>query len=188
MEFLNQPLWLWVVAVIFLCLLLWLWALYNTFIGKRNAVKTDFADINVQVKRRASLIENLASMVREYSKHERQTFENVAKARSAVQDAKTPHEAAQAENFLTQTLKSLFAVSEAYPKLQASQNYQKLNDEIEETENLVAQYRETYNQTVLDYNTMLQTFPNLLAARLFGFHEEELFEVAPQDSTDVKLR
>lgn len=187
MEILNQPLWLWIVAIIFLFLLLWLWGMYNSFIAKRNLVKTDFADIDVQIKRRASLIENLATAIREYATHERKTFENVAQARSAAQEAKNPKEAAQAENFLTQTLKSLLAVSEAYPKLKASQNYQTLNSQLENTENLIAQYRETYNQTVLDYNTMLQVFPNLLVARLFGFSEEELFTTTAADSAEVKL-
>ncbi|MEK7617307.1 MAG: LemA family protein [Patescibacteria group bacterium] len=187
MQLLNQPLWLWIVTLVLFILLLWLWAMYNAFIAKRNQVKTDFADIDVQIKRRASLIENLAAAIKQYATHERKTFENVTQARSAVQDAKSPKEAAQAENFLTQTLRSLFAVSEAYPKLQASQNYKSLTDQLEKTENLIAQYRETYNQTVLDFNTMLQTFPNLLVARLFGFKEEELFVTTPADNQEVKL-
>lgn len=179
---------LWIVAGIVLLILLWLWGMYNAFISERNKVKTDYADIDVQIKRRASLIENLAVLVREYAKHEKTTFEGVAKARSAIESAKSPKQTAAADNFLTSTLRSLFAVSEAYPKLLASENYQKLNQQLEQTENQVAVYRETYNQTVLNYNTMVQTFPNLLAARLFGFAEEELFEVPPLDSADVKLK
>lgn len=91
------------------------------------------------------------------------------------------------ENILTNALKSLFAVSEAYPRLQASQNYQRLQDDIKETENLISQYRETYNQTVLDFNTMVQTFPNLLVAALFGFKEEDLFEPGKEGREDVQL-
>ena len=155
--------------------LIYLWATYNTFIGARNGVKTDFADIDVQLRRRASLIENLAEIVREYAKHEKGTFTEVAAARSALNQA-GPKEAAKIDNMLTQALKSLFAVSEAYPKLQASTNYQRLQDDIKETEDNIAKYRETYNQTVLDFNTLIQTFPNLLVSSLFGFKDEELFQ------------
>lgn len=177
----------WIVSGIAVVLLLWLWSTYNSFVTKRNEVKTDYADIDVQLKRRASLIENLAAVVREYAKHENKTFENVAKARSAIQESHSPKEVAKADNMLTQTLRSLFAVSESYPKLQASENYKRLNDEIEETENLVATARETYNQTVLNYNTRLQTFPNLLAANLFGFKEEELFDAGEANLAEVTL-
>lgn len=184
----NLTIILWVVAGVILLILLWLWGMYNSFISGRNRVKTDFADIDVQIKRRASLIENLATLVREYAKHEKGTFEEVTKARSAIESASSPKQSAQADNFLTSTLRSLFAVSEAYPKLLASENYKQLTEQLEQTENQIAAYRETYNQTVLDYNTNLQTFPNLLAARLFGFSEEELFEVLPPDGNDIKLQ
>lgn len=183
----NLTIILWIVAGVLLLVLFWLWGMYNALIISRNKVKTDYADIDVQIKRRASLIENLATLVREYAKHEKGTFEDVAKARSAIQSASSPKQTATADNFLTSTLRSLFAVSEAYPKLLASENYKQLTLQLEQTENQVAAYRETYNQTVLDYNTTVQTFPNLLAARLFGFAEEELFEVLPQDGLDIKL-
>lgn len=184
----NLTIILWIVAGVILLVLLWLWGMYNSFISGRNRVKTDYADIDVQLKRRASLIDNLATIVREYAKHEKGTFEGVAKARSAIESASSPKQSAAADNFLTSTLRSLFAVSEAYPELLASKNYQDLNQQIEQTENQIAQYRETYNQTVLDYNTMVQTFPNLLAARLFGFSEEELFEVLSEVSTEINLK
>ena len=179
---------LWVLAVILIIILIFLWVSYNTFILARNKVKTDYADIDVQLKRRASLIENLAAIVREYAKHESSTFEKVAQARSAMQEAKGPKEAAAADNFLTSTLRSLFAVSEAYPKLLASENYKKLSDELSHTENQIAQYRETYNQSVMEYNTTIQTFPNLMAAGIFGFKEEELFEPKEGDTDDVVLK
>src|SRR3989338_2468943 len=173
----NVTIILWVLAGILIFFLLWIWSSYNAFIEGRNRVKTDYADVDVQIKRRASLIDNLASVVREYAKHEGSTFAEVAKARSAVQNAKSTKESASADNFLTSTLKSLFAVTEAYPKLLASENYKQLTAQLEQTENQIAVYRETYNQTVLRYNTSLQIFPNLLAAKLFGFSEQELFEV-----------
>ena len=178
----------WIVGGISTLILLYLWSTYNAFIGSRNRVKTDFADIDVQLKRRASLIENLVEVVREYSKHEEDTFTNVSEARSALNQPHGPKESAKAENMLAQTLKSLFAVSEAYPKLRASENYQRLQDDLKETENSIAQYRETYNQTVLDFNTMVQTFPNLLVASLFGFQQEELFQPSVEGRADVEIK
>jgi LemA protein len=170
-----------------LVILLFLWVTYNSFIRSRNAVKTDFADIDVQLKRRASLIENLVAVVREYAKHEKETLENVTAARSQLEKPHGPKQAEKIDNMLTSTLRSLFAVSENYPKLQATENYQRLQNDLKETENLIASYREQYNETVLAYNTLLQTFPNLLAASLFGFQEEELFLSEPEDRKDIKI-
>lgn len=171
------------VAGIILFTLLYVWSTYNAFITKRNQVKTDYADIDVQVKRRASLIENLANLVKEYAKHEKETFENVAKARSALDTSKNAAEAAKAENMFSQTLRSLFSVVEAYPKLQASENFQQLREDLKETENLIARYREEYNLTVQEYNNLIQTFPNLLAAALFQFRSEELFQATGVSKT-----
>ncbi len=185
--YLNITLLLWILAGITGFILLFLWTTYNAFITQRNKVKTDFADIDVQLRRRASLIENLVVIVREYAKHEKGTFSDVAKARAALEQPHGPKESAQADNILTSALKSLFAVSEDYPDLVASKNYQDLRVDIKETENQVAGYREEYNQTVLDYNTMVQTFPNLLAAKLFGFEQEELFEAGQEGKAEIKL-
>ncbi len=178
---------LWITAGVSFIVFLYLWSSYNSFIRSRNQVKTDFADIDVQLKRRASLIENLAAIVREYAKHEKGTFEGVAKARAALEQPRGPKESARIENMLTSTLRSLFAVSEAYPKLRASENFQQLQEELKQTEDSIAKYREEYNQTVLDYNTDIQTFPNLLAAGLFGFQEEELF-ATEEVNTEVQLK
>lgn len=178
---------LWAVAIILILFLLFLWKSYNSFIKARNKVKVDFADIDVQLKRRASLIENLAAIVKEYAKHEKETFIKVTQARSAVVDAKTPADSANADNMLTETLKSLFAVSEAYPELKASHNFKALQDQLTETENLISQYREAYNESVLNYNTMIQTFPNLIAAGIFGFKEEELFQASESDKSSIEL-
>lgn len=185
--YLNITLILWILASISGFILLFLWFTYNAFIRQRNKVKTDFADIDVQLKRRASLIENLVAIVREYAKHEKTTFSDVAKARATLDKPHSPKQSAIADNILTSALRSLFAVSEDYPDLVASKNYQDLRGDIKETENLIANYREEYNQTVLDFNTMLQTFPNLLAASLFGFKEEELFQAEAEGKQEVKL-
>lgn len=185
--YLNITLLLWILAGITAFVLLFLWSSYNAFVSGRNRVKTDFADIDVQLRRRASLIENLAAIVREYAKHEKATFSDVAEARAALEKPHSPKDSAQADNILTSALKSLFAVSEDYPDLVASKNYQELRADIKETEDLIAKYREEYNQTVLDFNTMIQTFPNLLVASLFGFQEEELFETDVEGKQEVKL-
>lgn len=185
--YLNITLLLWILAGIIAFILLFLWNRYNAFVAGRNRVKTDFADIDVQLRRRASLIENLVAIVREYAKHEKGTFSDVARARAALEKPHSPKDSAQADNMLTAALKSLFAVSEDYPDLVASKNYQELRIDIKETENLIAQYREEYNQTVLDFNTMIQTFPNLLVANLFSFPEEELFETDVEGKHEIKL-
>jgi len=174
---------LWIISAVLVFILLFLWKSYNSFIKARNKVKADFADIDVQLKRSDSL----ATIVKEYAKHEKDTFIQVTEARSAVNSAKGPKDSATAENMLTSTLKSLFAVSENYPELKASGNFKDLQNQLTETENLISSYRETYNQTVLDYNTMIQTFPNLLAAGIFGFKEEELFQADSEDKNSIKL-
>lgn len=185
--YLNISLLLWILAGLLIFILLFLWAKYNGFITARNKVKTDFADIDVQLRRRASLIENLVAIVREYAKHEKTTFEDVAKARASLEKPHSPKDSAVADNMLTSALKSLFAVSEDYPDLVASKNYQDLRIDIKETEDRIAEYRETYNQTILDYNTTIQTFPNLLVANLFGFQDEELFETDVEGKQEVKI-
>lgn len=177
-----------VIAGALVLVLIYLWTTYNSFIVSRNKVKTDFADIDVQLKRRASLIENLVEVVKGYATHEKSTFEEVAQARAALGQSKSAGELAQVERMLTKSLGSIFAISENYPQLKASDNFKQLSQDIKDTEDSIAHYRETYNQTVLDYNTHIQTFPNLLIAGLFGFKEEELFQPqAASDTTDVKI-
>lgn len=166
-----------IIALILLIIFRFFLSRYNAFVVARNQVKTDFSDIDIQLKRKASLVEQLVSMVKDYAKHEKETFENVASARAALDTSKTAGEAAKAENLFSQTLRSLFAVVENYPKLQASENFLSLRDDLKETENLIAKYREEYNLAVQFYNNMVQMFPNLLAANLFKFYEEEPFQV-----------
>lgn len=153
-----------------------LYTRYNKFTKMLNGVKTDFSDIAVQIAKRASLIQNLADLVKQYATHENATFTQVAKARSMLDTSKTPKQAANADNMLTQTLRSLFMVSEAYPKLQASGNYKDLMQDLRNIETSIANYREEYNQTVLNYNNTVQTFPNNIAALIFDFQQAQLFE------------
>lgn len=178
----------WILATISGLILLFaliLLSTYNSLIRKRNRVKTDFADIQVQLHRRASLIQNLVDMVREYTKHEGQTFKDVAAARSAVSSSKTAADSAQADNMLTATLRSLMMVTEAYPELLASENFQQLRTDIKETENVIAKYREEYNSTVEQYNNTVQTFPTLLIATMFGFQPEGFFQPTDQEVLKV---
>jgi LemA protein len=151
--------------------------LYNRFVRLRNRVDNAWAQIEVQLKRRWDLIPNLVETVKGYAAHERETFENVTEARAAAQQARTPAEAAQAEGFLDQALGRLFAVAEAYPELQADDNFRQLQTELSETENRIAVARQVYNDTVLTFNNAIQTVPGVFFAGFFGFEKREFFDV-----------
>ncbi|MBI4092857.1 MAG: LemA family protein [Candidatus Kerfeldbacteria bacterium] len=167
----------WIIVGIIVLILLWIMTMYNRLISLRNRTNESWSDIDVQLKRRYDLIPNLMETVKGYAKHEREAFENVTKARSAAMGAQTPHDKAQAENALSQTLKSIFAIAEAYPELKASANFAKLQDELSDTENKIQASRRFYNGNVRDFNTSQQTFPTNLLAQTFGFKPREFFEV-----------
>lgn len=167
--------------------LVYLWMTYNGLITARNRVREAWSGIDVQLKRRSSLIPNLVETVKGYAKHEKEVFENVTAARSAIMSAKNPQQAAEANNMLTGALKSLFAVAEAYPELKANENFKQLQDELSDTETKVAASRQFYNGNVLDYNTKLQVFPNVLVANAFGFKQEEFFKASDEEKADVKV-
>jgi LemA protein len=151
--------------------------LYNRLVRLRNRVDNSWAQIEVQLKRRWDLIPNLVETVKGYAAHERETFQNVTEARAAAQQAQTPAEAAQAEGLLSQALGRLFAVAEAYPELQADENFRQLQSEVAETENRIAVSRQVYNDTVLTYNNAVQTVPGTFVAGPFGFTTREFFDV-----------
>jgi LemA protein len=170
-----------VIAFIVILLLVLLIALsfvflYNRFVRLRNRVDNAWAQIEVQLKRRHDLIPNLVETVKGYAAHERGTFEAVTQARAAAQGAQSPAEAAQAEGILSQALGRLFAVAEAYPQLQADENFRQLQAELSQTENRIAVSRQVYNDTVLTYNNVIQTFPGVMIAGPFGFAAREFFE------------
>jgi len=169
--------WLIVIIAIVVVVGLLLVALYNRLVQQRNRVDNAWAQVEVQLKRRWDLIPNLVETVKGYAAHERETFENVTQARARAQQAGTPAEAAQAEGILGAALGRLFAVAEAYPELQADENFRQLQTELSETENRVAVSRQVYNDTVLTYNNTVQTFPGLVLAGPFGFTIREFFEV-----------
>jgi LemA protein len=164
------------VWVIVLLVVIALIALYNRFVRYRNRVDNAWAQIEVQLKRRWDLIPNLVETVRGYAQHERGTFEAVTQARAAAQNAQGPAATAAAEGILGQALGRLFAVAEAYPELQADENFRQLQTELAETENRIAVSRQVYNDTVLTYNNSIQTFPGVMLAGPLGFAKREFFE------------
>ena len=170
---------IWVLVVIALIVVvgLLLVALYNRLVSQRNRVNNAWAQVEVQLKRRWDLIPNLVETVKGYAAHERGTFEAVTEARANAQKATNPAEAAQAEGILGAALGRLFAVAEAYPELQADENFRQLQEELAQTENRIAVSRQVYNDTVLTYNTAIQQVPGNLFAGPFGFTRKEFFEV-----------
>ncbi len=154
--------------------------IYNRLVQARNRVDNAWAQVEVQLKRRYDLIPNLVETVKGYATHEQQTFERVTQARSAAQSASGPAEQAQAEGILTQALRQLFAVAEAYPELRASENFQGLQSELAETENKIAVSRQIYNDTVLTYNNAVQQVPTNLVASMTGFQTREFFEAGTE--------
>ncbi len=158
-------------------LALYVWATYNSLVTLRVRVDEAWSDITVQLKRRADLIPNIVEAVKGYAAHEKSVFESVTQARAETISAESPAEAAVAENHMQQALKSIFAVAEAYPQLQASQNFLQLQGELVDTENKIQASRRFYNGGVREYNTKLQIFPNNVFAKMFGFTAREFFEV-----------
>jgi LemA protein len=169
-----------ILLAVVLLIVLALVGLYNRLVRYRNRVDNAWAQVEVQLKRRWDLIPNLIETVKGYAAHERGTFEAVTEARAAAQRAGTTDERAQAEGLLGQALGRLFAVAEAYPELQADENFRQLQSELEDTENRIAVSRQIYNDTVLTYNNAVQTFPAVVIAGWFHFTPREFFEVEEQ--------
>jgi LemA protein len=160
---------------------------YNALASMRVRVKEAWSQIDVQLKRRADLIPNLVETVKGYASHEKEVFEKVTQARSAVLSASTPQQASDANNQLTQALKSVFAVAEAYPELKASENFLHLQGELSDTESKIAYSRQFYNAVVRDFNTKIVTFPSSLVASVFGFKEQAFFEATEAEKANVKV-
>lgn len=161
--------------------------MYNGLVRGRNRVREAWSGIDVQLKRRASLVPNLVETVRGYAEHERETFEEVTRARSAVEQAGTVADAAQANNMLTGALRHLFAVAENYPQLQAAEGFRQLQTELADIEEKIAFSRQFYNTNVLDYNNRIQTVPTVFIANMFGFRAEEFFEAEEEAREDVRV-
>ena len=169
-----------VVGGLALIIVFWVVGMYNGLVGSRNQTKNAWSQIDVQLKRRHDLIPNLVETVKGYAAHERGTFEAVTNARAAAVAAgatATPEQRAQTENVLSGALRSLFAVAENYPQLQAVQNFKQMQEDLRDTEDKIQFARRFYNGNVRDYNTALMTFPTNLFASMFGFTAEQYFEV-----------
>lgn len=176
----------WIIVIIVAAFLLF--ALYNSVIGAKMRVGEAFSQIDVQLKRRADLIPNLVETVKGYAKHEKEVFEEVTKARAALMSAKGVEDKAKANSELGNTLKSLFAVAEAYPNLRASENFSALQEELSDTENKIAYARQFYNSVVMDYNTKLATFPTVIFARALGFQPAEFFAATDAEKKEVSVK
>lgn len=168
-------------------IVLWLLVTYNGLVTLRNRVREAWSQIDVQLKRRSSLIPNLVEAVKGYAKHEKGVLEEVTKARTALMSAKNPKDAANADNMLTGALKSLFAVAESYPQLRASENFKQLQEEISDTETKVAASRQFYNTNVLDLNNSLETIPSAWVGNMFNFQKEQFFKATEEEKADIKV-
>ena len=169
--------WLIVLIVIAVVLVGIVIGLYNKLVRLRNRAENAWAQVDVQLRRRYDLIPNLVEAVKGYAAHERQTFEEVTKARTAAQQAQGVQEQAQAENLLTQAIGRLFAVAEAYPELRATENFQQLQAQLADTEQKIAISRQVYNDAVLTYDNALETVPTNIVAGVFNFEPRQYFEV-----------
>ncbi|HEX2031276.1 MAG TPA: LemA family protein [Actinomycetota bacterium] len=170
---------LWIVLGVVVLLLIYGVVAYNRFVAQRNVIRNAFADIDTELKRRYDLIPNLVETVKGYATHERELFEEVARARAGAIQATGPAQQAQAENVLSAALGRLFAVAEQYPQLRATENFQQLQAELTNTEDRIQNRRGFYNDTVRQYNERVQSVPSNVIASMFNFNEEEFFEVEP---------
>ena len=178
----------WVVLAVTVLLGIFLIAMYNSLVQLRVRSESAWSDIDVQLKRRHDLIPNLVETVKGYATHEKGTFEDIAKFRSMAMQATGPVDKAAAENQLTGALKSLFAVAENYPQLQASQEFTQLQNSLSEIEDAIQNARRYYNAVVRDLNTKIQTFPTNILAGMFNFQQKQFFEAAATDREPVAVK
>ncbi|MFS8586341.1 MAG: LemA family protein [Acidimicrobiia bacterium] len=177
-----------VVIALVVLLALYIIVTYNGLVSLRNRIENAWAQIDVQLTRRYDLIPNLVETVKGYAAHERETLDAVIQARNAGMAAQSPHDKAAAENQITGALKSLFALSEAYPDLKANQNFAQLQEELTGTEGRIAYARQFYNDTVYRYNTKIQSFPGNVLAGIFRFQEREYFQADDESRGPTQVR
>ena len=174
-----------IITVIIIIVIGWMILMFNRLITYKNRTQEAWSDIDVQLKRRYNLIPNLVETVKGYAAHEKQVFENVTEARSRAMGAQGAGEKAKAENMLTDTLKSLFAVAENYPDLKANQNFLELQRELTDTENKIMAARRFYNGNVRDFNIIQEKFPSNMIASTLGFKKAEFFETESEIEREV---
>lgn len=177
----------WILLLIIVIVIIAIILIYNSLITLKNRVENAWAQIDVQLKRRTDLIPNLVEAVKGYMKYEKSVLTEVTNARTALMNASTVKEKAVAEGMLEKALKSLFAVAENYPDLKASQNFLQLQEELSGTESKIAYARQFYNDSVMQLNVTIQTFPSNVIARIFGFKEKEYFEITEEERKPVKV-
>jgi len=177
-----------IVLIILFVLAVWIVLTYNRLVTLRNRAREAWADIEVQLKRRYDLIPNLVETVKGYAAHEREVFEKVTEARTRAMGAKTIRERAEAENYLSETLKTLFAVAENYPDLKASTNFLELQRELVDTEDKIQAARRFYNSNVRDLNILIESFPANIVASAFGFKKMEFFGIAEVEREAPKVK
>jgi len=181
----------WIILIAIVAIVLWIVGVYNGLVTLKNRADEAWSDIDVQLKRRYDLIPNLIETVKGYAGHEKTVFENVTKARTAAvaaEQAGDPKKIGEAENFLSSTLKTLFAVAENYPQLKASENFLELQRELTDTEDKIQAARRFYNANVRDFNIRLEVFPDMLVARQLGYAKREFFEIAGVEKEPVKVK
>lgn len=177
-----------ILLIILIVILLWAVTIYNGLIKLKNRVDEAWSDIDVQLKRRYDLIPNLVNTVKGYAAHEKEVFEKVTAARARAMSAGTTEDKAQAENMLSNTLKSLFAVAEAYPDLKANQNFLELQRELTDTEDKIQASRRFYNGNVRDFNTKIEIFPNNIFAGILNFTQRQFFEAAGAEKEAIEVK
>ena len=177
-----------IIATAFAVVIIFIIAAYNRLIRYKNRTDEAWSDISIQLKRRYNLIPNLIETVKGYARHERDLLQKVTEARSRAIEAGNTKEQAKAENMLTDTLKSLFAVAESYPELKANENFLNLQEELTDTENKIQSARRFYNTNVRDFNTACETFPTNLIANLFNFKKRDFFEIDENQKETPKVK
>lgn len=182
-----MPIWLIVIIAIVVLIILWFIATYNSLISLRNKVKDQWAQIDVQLKRRADLIPNLVETVKGYAKHESSTLEDVVKARNTFATATTPEEEMKASGELSQALSRLMVLTESYPELKANENFLSLQGDLRECEDKISMMRQFYNDVVLKYNNKVETIPSNIVANMCHFETKPFFEVAEADKEAPKV-
>ncbi len=183
-----MALWIWILIGAVVLFLLWLIATYNSLVALKNRTDEAWSDIDVQLKRRYDLIPNLVETVKGIAKQEQTVFTKVTEARAAAMNAQGPAAKGKAENMLSETLKSLFAVSEAYPDIRSSQNFLQLQTELTDTEDKIQASRRFYNANVRDLNIKIEQFPTSLFAGMLGYSQREFFEAAEGEKEPVKVQ
>lgn len=174
-----------IVLGVIIAIILFVVSLYNSLVRLRNTSEQAWSDVDVQLKRRYDLIPNLVETVKGYASHERETFEEVVKARNMAMAASSPGEKSQGENFLQKALKSLFALSERYPDLKANQNFLELQNQLSEIEDKIQMARRYYNAVVRELNTKIESVPSNVIADVFNFIKKEYFEIETAEEKEV---